>query len=114
MDISSPANQQQQQLQQSYPSNQHIPQFQPFQSRLQPMYGQPSYGEQASYAQMPMNPVAGDMRSMSESDQKRMEDAFERALKDAQEQSQGQSVTVESNGEEIEEIIREPKGDLEA
>ena len=58
-------------------------------------------------------PVAYNGRS--EQQQRDMEAAFERALGDARAQTSREEVqTQEKDEEEIDEIVREPKGDLEA
>lgn len=92
--------------------NPYIPQMQPFQSRFQPMYSQGAFPQEQMDTSMNGSMSSARME-MSPDALKEMEQAFERALKDAQDQTAAEQ-SREHDEEEIEEIVREPKGDLEA
>jgi len=75
--------------------------YQPF----QPMYF--NLGQNQAYQ-------PGVINGRSEQEQRDMEAAFERALEDARVESTTKKVqTVRADDEEIEELVREPKGDFE-
>jgi peroxin-5 len=80
---------------------------QPYRPTFQPMY--------SGYNTVQPNPTLSHL-GRTQIEQQDLDQAFERALADAQSQTRSQPQTAQTttDNEGIEEIIREPKGDLEA